>query len=140
MMKAIYSVILVVFLFAALTGCSDNPAAGEPEEELPEEELPSSDLSFSEHILPIFNNNCRNCHIGQAQNGVMLDSYTNVMESVGDQYKTEIVKAGSPDESPLVDKIESDPEIGGRMPQGGSLSNDQIQAIRTWIEEGAENN
>lgn len=131
----IRSGILLVVLIAVVTGCEDNPVADDSDS------LPTENLGLSEHIQPIFSNNCSPCHVGQTTSGVRLDSHNSIIESVGNQYETEIVEAGQPDQSPLVDKIESDPTFGARMPQGRSpLGNDQIQAIRTWIEEGAQSN
>lgn len=93
-------------------------------------------VDYEDEIQPIFNANCTSCHGGNS--GVTLTSYSAVMNSVGDQYGTEIVVPGEPDESPLVDKIEPNPQFGSRMPQtGSSLSDDDIALIRTWIEEGA---
>jgi hypothetical protein len=128
------SIILSVSI-AVVTGCRDNPVADDSGP------LPTENLRFSDHIQPVFHNNCSPCHVGQSTNGVRLDSYNNVIGSVGTRYGTEIVNPGNPDDSPLVDKIEPDPAFGVRMPQGRSpLGNDQIQAFRTWIEEGAMNN
>jgi len=126
--------LFIFFPVLILTGCSDSPTADDTEQ------FPESDISFSEHIQPVFNNHCAPCHINQTQNGVNLASYSNVMGSRGDQYNSEIVLPGNPNESPLIDKIEANPEVGGRMPPGNPLNNEQIRAIRTWIEEGAENN
>lgn len=93
-------------------------------------------VDYEEEIQPIFSQNCTSCH--GSQSGVTLTGYDEVMNSVGNQYGTAIVVPGEPDESPLVDKIEANPEIGARMPQGGPyLSEDQIQLIKTWISEGA---
>ena len=92
------------------------------------------------NVLQIFQDNCGGCHIGNAQNGVQLDSYQNVTTSVGDVYGTEVVNPGNPDQSPLVDKIEPSPENGQRMPQGGPyLSDERINQIRQWIADGANN-
>lgn len=102
-----------------------------------------SEPTFS-NVQVILENNCggAGCHIGERTNGVRLDSYNNVMNSVGTQYGTEIVEPGEPDNSPIVDKIANDdPQEGERMPQGGSpLSDDQISLIRDWIAEGAQDN
>lgn len=94
------------------------------------------------NVLQIFEDNCASCHIGSTTNGVRLDSYSNVINSIGDRYEESVVKPGNAGESPLVDKIEnSNPEFGARMPQGQSpLSADQIGLIREWINEGADNN
>lgn len=55
------------------------------------------------------------------------------------------VKPGDPDNSYLVHKVEgTQSTVGGsgsRMPKDGlTLSDEKIQAIRDWIEAGAENN
>ncbi len=93
-------------------------------------------VDYSDEIQPIFDEHCTSCHGGQS--GVTLTNYDNVMSSVGSQYEKNIVVAGEPDESPLVDKIEPDPEFGDRMPQGGEpLSEEEISLIRQWISEGA---
>ncbi len=93
------------------------------------------------NVQMIFNQNCGNCHIGARESGVRLDSYDNVINSVGDQYGIEVVQPGDADGSPLIDKIEPNPQFGSRMPENGSyLSSDRIDQIREWINQGAENN
>lgn len=92
-------------------------------------------VDYDDDIQPIFNSRCTSCHGGQS--GVTLTSFDATMESVGDQYERLIVIPGDPDQSPLVDKIEPNPQHGTRMPQGGALSSEQIGLIRQWIAEGA---
>jgi|AntRauTorckE6833_2_1112554.scaffolds.fasta_scaffold01185_13 mono/diheme cytochrome c family protein len=94
-------------------------------------------VDYESEIQPIFSSNCIACHGGQ--NGVTLSSYDAVMSSVGQQYQTEVVVPNNPDNSPLVDKISnSNPEFGQRMPLGGPyLSSQEINLIRQWISEGA---
>lgn len=93
------------------------------------------------NVQQIFTQNCGSCHIGGTQNGVRLDSYDNVINSVGDQYGTEVVQPDDADASPLIDKIEPNPQFGARMPEGGPyLSSDRIDQIKEWINQGAENN
>ena len=94
------------------------------------------------NVSQIFSTTCAPCHIGVSESGVRLDSYDNVMNSVGDQYGDLVVQPGDADGSPLVDKIESsNPQFGVRMPQGGNpLSSERINQIKEWIDEGAENN
>lgn len=89
----------------------------------------------------LFLNNCGTCHTSQQESGVRLNTYTNVIESVGDQYGILVVQPGDADGSPLIDKIESDnPEKGDRMPDGGPfLSTERINQIKAWIDNGAEN-
>lgn len=102
-----------------------------------------ADVSYAADIQPIFTQSCGGgaCHINNSQNGVNLSNYTAVLNSVGTNYGESIVTANVPDSSPLVDKIEPNPDIGSRMPLGrGPLSPEQIALIRAWIQGGAENN
>lgn len=51
------------------------------------------------------------------------------------------VKAGAPDESYIINKLEGTNMKSGssRMPQGGTLTAAQIKTIRDWITAGAKN-
>lgn len=81
------------------------------------------------------------CHIGETTSGVRLDSYTNVIESEGIQYGEKVVQPNDAAGSPLVDKIEEDPQFGVRMPRGRSpLPQADIDLIKMWINQGAMNN
>ncbi|MDX1618948.1 MAG: hypothetical protein R3224_09190 [Balneolaceae bacterium] len=95
------------------------------------------------NIQDLFTANCggSGCHIGNTTSGVRLDSYDDVINSQGLQYNTLIVQPGDADNSPLIDKLEPNPQFGVRMPNGRTpLTDDRIAQIRTWINEGAENN
>ncbi|MDZ7714896.1 MAG: c-type cytochrome domain-containing protein [Balneolaceae bacterium] len=103
---------------------------------------PSTEPTFA-NVQVIFNNNCSGsgCHIGERESGVRLDGYNNVMESRGTQYQALIVQPNDADASPIVDKIEPNPDEGSRMPENSSpLSDNEISLIREWINEGAQNN
>lgn len=93
------------------------------------------------NVQMIFSQNCGACHTSDSQNGVRLNNYDNVINSVGDQYGIEVIQPGDADGSPLVDKIESNPQFGSRMPENGPfLPSDRIDQIKEWINQGAENN
>jgi hypothetical protein len=101
------------------------------------------DISYISDIQPIFNGSCggSGCHVGSSNSGVNLSNYSAVMNSIGSNYDSKIVVAGSPDQSPLVDKIEANPDKGSRMPLGRSpLSPTEIETIRAWITGGAKDN
>ena len=93
-----------------------------------------STVSFEKQVLPILISNCamNGCHnSASASHGVILVSYQSVMASG-------IVSPGDPGESDLYEVlVETDPY--GRMPPNGSLSNQEIQLIQTWIAQGAQN-
>ena len=93
-------------------------------------------IDYATQVQPIFDDKCTSCHY-DGLSGVTLSSYRTTMNSVGEQYEMSIVTAGEPDNSPLIDKIEPDPEYGSRMPQTGTLTQAQIDTIRQWVAEGA---
>lgn len=99
--------------------------------------LISQSIDYDRVIQPIFNTYCVACHGGTS--GINMNTYEAVMNSVGLQYRTNIVIPGSPSTSPLVDKVaNSNPTYGARMPQGGPfLSQQQINDIIAWISAGA---
>lgn len=96
------------------------------------------------NIQQIFNQSCSGagCHINTRTSGVRLNTYQNAIESVGDQYGTNVIIPENAAGSPLVDKIESSsPQFGSRMPETGDfLSDSRISQIKQWIDDGAENN
>lgn len=97
-----------------------------------------TNVSYSTQVQPILNSRCVSCH--GTNGGVNLSSYSALMSSVGNNYGTNLVVEGDADASGLVDKIEPNPQFGSRMPQGGTLTGDQIQIIKAWINEGALDN
>jgi len=142
------SVVTLSFLFVlslSLAGCgSDSKAADDlvgPGDDGGNGQ--SGPVSFSQQVAPIFQSSCSGsgCHINGAKNGVNLTSYAQVIASRGQQYGSLVVLPGNAAQSPLVDKLGSNPLFGIRMPDGKSaLSSSQITLIRTWINEGALNN
>jgi cytochrome c551/c552 len=95
-------------------------------------ECDSNLVYFQRDVLPILVSNCAisGCHDqASATNGVILDSYEDVMNQV---------QSNLPDESNLYRVITStDPAEVMPIPPTSPLSSDQIQIIRDWIEEGA---
>lgn len=136
-MRNSYLSILLILIIAGLA-CTENTEnlVSAPVEEEPNE--PSEQVSYSGQVQPIFTSNCGSCH-GSSGN-VNLSSYSALMNSVGSNYGNNVVVAGDANASGLVDKVEPNPQHGSRMPIGGSLTTTEIQTIRTWINEGANNN
>lgn len=130
-----YTLLLCLILFTS--GCMTNL------EDISTNEIPPTFVSFSEDIQSIFNSSCSGsgCHIPNTTNGVNLSSYSSAMNSIGLAYGTAVIKPGDAENSPLVDKIQPNPENGVRMPQtGGYLTPTEINLIIAWIDAGAENN
>jgi uncharacterized membrane protein len=91
-------------------------------------------VSFAEQIQPIFEARCVECHGEESTElGLRLDSYEGVM--AGSDYGT-IVEVGDAAGSLIIDMIES-----GDMPEDGDpVLPEELELIKTWISEGAENN
>lgn len=97
-------------------------------------DLAHEPVSFASDVMPILEKHCWECHSGDdVELGLRLDTYEGMM--LGSDYGT-VIEAGDPDGSLLVDMIES-----GDMPEEGDpVSPEDLEIIKTWIAEGAENN
>ena len=102
----------------------------------------SGNPTYSSDIKPILDTNCVSCHKpgGVAPNSP-LTTYEEVVngtasESACKDTQMQYVVKGNPNQSLLYLKI-TDPPCGVKMPQGGSLSQEEIDTIRKWIEIGA---
>ena len=78
--------------------------------------------SFQKDIEPIFQNYCLQCH-------PPYQSYSGILKEV---------TPGNPDKSLLYDSITGKAKFP--MPPGQPLSEDTIQTINNWIQDGAKNN
>lgn len=128
---------LAILTVLAFSGCKSNVVAP------PQVVEPDEPVSFSEDVFPILAQSCAlaGCHAGTGTNGVRLDSYSEAVSSVGQQYGELIIQPFDTDSSPIVDKISGVPEFGERMPFGGPyLSTEEIGLIRAWINQGARDN
>mgnify|MGYP000091342227 CR=1 FL=1 len=115
--------LFISFAFAILfTSCLfDNRT-----EFYPEEVVVNPTVFFAADIFPIITNECVNCHGANfPSGGVSLNNYENVKISVdnGSFYGSITATNGY--------RI---------MPQSGSLPDNEIQLIDTWIKEGALDN
>ncbi|MDA0729086.1 MAG: hypothetical protein O3B70_06570 [Bacteroidetes bacterium] len=96
---------------------------------------------FEQDVLPLLQSSCgyAGCHdVATAEDGVILVSYESVMGSKGG----DLVSAGNPQNSELYEVLVED-NPNKLMPppdEGGPLSQDQIDLIYGWIEQGALNN
>jgi len=123
-------------------------------------DLLTSATGFAAQIEPLFDTNCIRCHApggigfngtgGNQNNGLDLTS-GNSHAGLVNQPTFEApdvpprwrVLPGEPDSSYIIQKISSaSPKAGNRMPLDGPpfLSENEIQLIIDWIEEGAPNN
>ena len=114
---------------------------------------------FRQQIQPIFDDNCVRCHAtggvgylqtgGDSDNGLdltagsshsqLVDQATFEAAAIAPRWR---VLPAAPDSSYLLQKLASDaPKVGSRMPADGPpfLAASEIELIRTWIVEGAQN-
>jgi len=93
-----------------------------------------AEVSFSTEVLPLLETYCWECHSEEsAELGLKLDTYEGVM--AGSDYGT-VVEPGDPDGSLLVDMV-----AAGDMPEDGDpMPAEELDIIKAWIAEGAENN
>jgi hypothetical protein len=111
----------------------------------------SSNVSFSGQVQPIFTANCAlsGCHATAAsatmdQNLSAGQAYSNIVNVASHEVPNYLrVKPFSSDSSYLYMKITGDSRIGNtaQMPFGRApLSSSDIQTIKNWIDQGAQNN
>jgi len=108
----------------------------------------AEETRFDRDILPILNNYCVMCHLpGSEQGGLGLypDAWSRLVGVPSVQSPLPLVDPGSPDNSYLYIKlIDSGESVGGSgmlMPiQQAPLDQGQIDTIRLWIEQGAQQN
>ncbi|MCM4167805.1 hypothetical protein DHD08_08945 [Arenibacter sp. H213] len=78
-------------------------------------------VSYASTIRPLIDNNCMPCHNGDGKEPFAPDlrTYNSVMGIAG-----------------LIKEVTQ----SRRMPKEGSLSNEEINAIKCWVDQGALNN
>lgn len=113
---------------------------------------PEVDVSYATDIVAgIFSAptiDCVKCHtatgqspIGLEVGGLDLSSYAR-LRAGGATGGERVVVPGSPCSSVLVQKVSAGPPFGSRMPLSGPpfLNEREIQLLRDWIAEGADDN
>lgn len=105
---------------------------------------PNVAISFSKDIRPILNKSpggCAGCHGAGAISGFSVGSYDTLRRG-GQASGTQIIVAGKPCDSILVQKLGFAPPFGARMPYNGPpfFDSSELTLFRDWIAEGALNN
>jgi hypothetical protein len=131
MKKVLY---LILFVFSAIiyVGCDDSITVADVDTR----EMPDSNISFSKDIAPIFELKCVSCHgNGRLDAGLDLTEVSRFVDG-------RIVVPTAADNSVLVWTIEWRPGFPAMPPPNFSvpLTAVQIRGVKTWIDEGAENN
>ncbi len=96
---------------------------------------PPAKVDFAAHIRPLLEQKCFSCHGEEVQqSGLRLDKRQNAMR--GGDYGPVII-AGDSAHSKLIKRV-VDGDGGMRMPPTGPLSNDEIDLLKAWIDQGAD--
>jgi hypothetical protein len=86
-------------------------------------------VSFARDVLPLLQANCATCHAEMALGGLQVTQYEKLM--AGGQ-SGPVVVAGSPEESPIVAKMQGQ--------HGAVLTGADLQTLIDWIAAGAKDN
>lgn len=135
-----------------MTGCLDalgpdvGPLATPPEMQCAGDSNPMLAVEYAPDIENVFDRGgCHDCHtndgLGVRQSGLDLKTYS-TLRTGGGRSGAAIVIDGDPCASILVQKLETSPPFGRRMPYDGPpyLLPADIQLVRDWIDEGARDN
>jgi hypothetical protein len=91
-------------------------------------------ITYQDHVLPIFRNNCLNCHNPDKKKGNLdLSNYTGVSLGGGGG---KVIEPGDPDSSKLYKAI-TWAEEPNMPPKGDKIADKDIAMIRAWIAGGA---
>lgn len=144
--KAVTTVLCTAAASWLIGGCAGDGAGLDANGQPLEPGAPGSGpltADFDSIQANVFTPICTVCHAGaDAPHGLRLDAADSYGLLVGVP-SVEVpsllrVKAGDPDDSYLIQKLEGHAAVGARMPFGGPyLSNDVIAVIRQWITAGA---
>ena len=113
----------------------ENPGNGDPDNPDNPEECDPNIVYFENEVLPIIISSCSTigCHgNGSAEDGIELSTYEGIMQ---------IVEPNDPSDSEIIEVItETDPDKIMPPPPNTPLSDEQINTIIAWINQGAQNN
>lgn len=128
-MKKLIKIVLASWLIFLCQSCYYDTVY-----ELPEEPIdPTVPVSYATQILPIWASDCVDCHKGSIAPDLRPEnSYASLING-------EYIIKGNAEGSTLYKTI-----IWGsgvpKMPTEYKLSDNQIELVKTWINQGAENN
>lgn len=88
---------------------------------------------FEMRVRPLLASKCYGCHAEAKTGGLRLDSREGMLQG---GTSGPAIKAGDPDGSLLMQAIrQTHPRL--KMPPGGKLKDEEIDAVATWIKDGA---
>lgn len=133
LLKSLFALLsLLVFALLINTSCDDSLTVEEVDKRI----IPSSNVSFVDHIYPVFQVKCIYCHNAtDPDGGIDLTTYSAATADLN------VIFPGEPETSRLVWAIEARSGVSPMPPIGyRTLTKNQIDGIKIWIDEGAKNN
>jgi len=141
--KGFFFASLNLVLAATLVSCTAGSGEGLDPNGQPIPPGPPAVSAFQQIQDTVFTPICTQCHIGAgAPAGLRLDaanSYALLVNVASGEVPALLrINPGNPDQSYLVQKIQGNAAVGGRMPLGqAALPQDRIDLIRSWVASGA---
>ena len=123
----------LIFPLAMLFACCGLPSVGA--------ELPET-VDFNFHIRPLLSDRCYTCHGPDAEDreaDLRLDQEESAFAALEGGSASHVITPGDPEQSEVYLRIASQ-DADLRMPPADSnlsLTSDEVQLIRKWIEQGA---
>ncbi len=116
----------VIFAGVIIVACSSNEES----------------MSFSTQVMPILSENCASCHksggVGHVASGFSVEDYASIMKGTK---LGPVIQPGVSFASTLHILVEHKADASVNMPRGGTkLSEENIEIIGKWIDQGAKNN
>lgn len=94
-------------------------------------------VDFDSTIRPIFEIHCSECHgEDRPKSGLRLDTAIGLLR--GGESGEPLLVAGDSAGSYLIQRVTTDVEADRMPPKGPRLADEELAALRQWIEEGAE--
>lgn len=130
---------LCMLVFAA--GCAD-PHYGAVIDSDPNAAV-AIEHPLSADVQAIWDNNCGTCHVGDSEYQIPFldDGYTATVNVESSIAGLSYIVPEDPDNSYLLAKLRGTQALlgggGGNMPQGGTISDTDLETITNWITDGA---
>ena len=123
--------VAVLLPIAACLAACDKPEQPQPHR-----------VTYTDDVRPILQKHCIECHVagreGAKASGLLVDSYASLMK--GTSFGP-VINPGSPMASSLYILISGKDKLTITMPHGKKpLSDEEIETMRVWIENGAVEN
>lgn len=122
--------LFIIPLLALLAGCYyDNEDDLYPYEP---DSCDTTNITYSGTIFPMISSNCTNCHSGSTPSGnILLEDYPTISAAAA-------IAAGQP--GSLYGAISHHPGNSPMPKNGTQLSDCKIKQVKSWIDEGRQNN